>query len=58
MTAPQLARCTTPGCPVRYRHGDNRPCVNHAEDASGLELWRSRMELAPDDDDQADSNVT
>lgn len=26
------ARCTTRGCPVRYRGGDDRACVEHAAD--------------------------
>jgi hypothetical protein len=32
---PALARCLIRGCPVRYRHGDNRLCAWHgAEDTS------------------------
>ena len=29
---PPLARCTFPGCPVRYRHGPARLCAEHRDD--------------------------
>jgi hypothetical protein len=32
MTTPPLGRCTTAGCPVRFRHGADRPCTDHADD--------------------------
>lgn len=27
-----VARCTEQSCPVRYRSGDDRPCLDHADD--------------------------
>jgi hypothetical protein len=52
MTAPALARCTTPACPVRYRGGADRPCVDHRDDPAPaldarIEQWTGVLQAAP-----------
>jgi hypothetical protein len=53
MTAPALARCTGDGaCPVRFRTGPPRRCLDHADDgtptmAVQIQQWTDVLQAAP-----------
>ena len=56
-----LARCVMPACPVRYASGPDRPCAQHRDDDSSVNLttrasgFGVEMTAFDGDEGQADS---
>jgi hypothetical protein len=40
-----LVRCSEPGCPWRWRHGEPRPCPDHADEGDLVAAARKSLGL-------------